>query len=455
MRSKIPYYAALLPIIMAVSMMIITVTYLHIPLFIPLFVGYLITLLTAIYYKVELKKILIESKNGIKSISMVFLVLLLIGVLIAMWSSSGTIDALVYYGLGIIRPEHIIVTSFLISAVISMLLGTSVGTASTVGVAFMGMAHSLDINPAIVAGALVSGAFVGDRTSPLSAVANINNTITETNYYDNIRELFKTLIPAFILTIIAYVLIEQGNIQLGDGSVNLVDSARKDLLDLYGEISPLLLLPPLSIIILASLKVSIRINLLVGSLIGGALAYIFQGRGILDLLYYSIFGYGHPNGNVFGGGWNMFNQILLIIIAGAFYGLLESSGILSVILEKITKGLNSAIAIIQKTIIISIAATMLTSTQVMGIIIPGKVMLKYYRDFSIQPKLLSRVISDSGMLIAGLIPWNLNAILLGTALHIPVMDYVPYAYFLMILPIYSYLQIRWNLFKRKNIQRGI
>jgi len=453
MSKRIPFIAALIPIIITVSLMILTVMYLNIPLYIPLLMGFIITLITALFYGAEPKQIFIEAKKGIKSISTVFLVLLLIGVLIAIWSSSGTIDALVYYGLAIIQPEHLIIVSFLVSSAISMLLGTSVGTASTVGIAFMGMAHSIGVNPEIVAGAIVSGAFVGDRTSPLSAVGNINTIITGTKYHDNFQELLKTLIPAMIFTILAYWIIEHSSLQIDNESISIVASARAELLNIYGYFSLWLLLPPLSIMVLAFLKVSIRINLLVGSLIGAIMAYIFQERTILDLFNYAVFGFNHPNGNIFGGGWRMFNQVLLIIISGAFYGLLEASGILATILHKTTERLNTAKAVIQKTMLISIFSAVLTSTQVMSVIIPGKVMLKHFEEFRLKPKLLNRLIADSGMVVAGLIPWNLNALLLGIALHVSVTDYLPYAYFLIIMPIYSYSQTLWQYKEKGNFSK--
>lgn len=448
MKQKIPYFIALLPIITTVTLLITTVFYFKIPLFIPLLIGYIFTLLIAVIYNVNLKEMWLASIKGIKSISAVFIILILVGVLIAIWSSSGTIDALVYYGLGVINPKYLIVTSFFSSLLVSMLLGTSVGTASTVGVAFMGMAHSLGFNPSLVAGALVSGAFVGDRTSPLSSAAHINSVVTETKYYNNIKELMKTLIPVVLITTVIYLILGNTNNSLDIDYNELVNQSREQLLELYGTLSLWLLLPPLFILIVAFFKVTIRNNLLIGSLIGAVLAYIYQEKTIFELVEYAVFGFHHPNGYVFGGGWNMFYQILLIIISGAFYGLLESSGILSIVLQKIVSGFTDKLSIARKTMSISIYSALLSSTQTISILIPGKVMLKYYKEFNIDPKLLNRFISDSGMVVSGLIPWNLNAILLGIALNISVIDYLPYSFLLIILPIYSYYQYRWD-FRRK------
>lgn len=449
MKAKIPYFVALIPIVLTVAFLMITVFLLDIPLFIPLLFGYFLTVLIAMIYHIKVQSLWIASISGIRSISMIIVILVLIGILIAIWSSSGTIDALVYYGLALIHPNYLVFISFIVSSLISMLLGTSVGTSSTVGVAFMGMAHHLGISPSLVAGALVSGAFVGDRTSPLSSAAQMNSLVTDTNYYENIKELLKTLIPAMMITSIFYLFIESGIDSIGGGADFVVGQARREIVSLYGTLSLWLLLPPLVIMILAFFKISTRLNLLAGILIGAVLAYIFQGRDVLELGQYALFGFNHPNGKLFGGGWNMFNQILLIVVAGAFYGVLDSSGILSIILDKMTKSMKNELSVVQKTMGISIASAALSSTQVMGIIIPGKVMSNIYKKMDMKLTLLNRMISDSGMMVAGLIPWNLNAILLGIALNISVLDYLPYAFLLVVLPIYSYLHYWWGFAKKE------
>ncbi len=456
MKKGIPFLPALVPIIVTALLLILTVTFFHFPLYIPLLIGYSIILILSFMYRLHLGQLFLASMKGIQSISIIFYILLLLGMLIAIWSSSGTIDALIYYGLAIIQPKYLVVISFFVSSVISMFLGTSVGTASTVGVAFMGMAHSLGINPSLVAGAIVSGAFVGDRTSPLSSAAYVNAVVTGTNFNAMIKELLKTLIPAMLVTMILYFIVEKWLVHLDNDSKSLVVLTREHIMDIYGSLSPWLLLPPVIIFIFTFFKVPIQMNLLLGSLIGGLLAHTYQEKTFFDLIHDAFTGYQHPNGFIYGGAWNMFNQVLLIIVVGAFYGILEESGILSVILEKMTSSFSTNVSIMEKTMGISITSALLFATQIMGIMIPGKVMLKYYKQYAIEPRILNRLISDSGMVVAGLIPWNLNAILLGIALHISVVDYVPYAYLLWILPLLSYLQIQWEFSKKeKNTGRKL
>lgn len=448
MTTKIPLTIATFVIILTVSLLILFATVLKIPLYIALLIGYSITMFFALFYKAKLSDLLKGSITGIRSIAKIFFILLLIGVLIAIWSASGTIDTLVYYGLTLINPEYLIIISFLASAFISMILGTSVGTASTIGIAFMGMAESLGINSSIVAGAIVSGAFIGDRTSPLSSAALVNATVTETNYYDNVSELLKTLIPALLITAVIYFILGK-SIEIQGAETNLViENVKLSIVGYFNNISPLLLIPPLILMVLAIFKVSIRINLIIGILIAAILAYIFQGIELLDIFRYAIYGYNHPNGQIYGGGWNMLNQILLIVIAGAYYGLMESSAMLTILLKRLTSSLKSPTSLVNKTMVLSTSSAVLSSTQIMAIMIPGKVMLQYYKDFGIDKKVLNRTISDTGMIVSGLIPWNLNAILLGIALNISVIEYIPYAFLLMILPIYSYFYSRYKLKKR-------
>jgi len=449
MKKEIPFLSAIVPIGVTAFLLIVTVLFLHIPLFIPLLIGYIITMIISLKYHMRIRELLFASVQGIKSIAKIFYILLFIGILIAIWSSSGTIDALIYYGLAFIDPKYLVVISFIVSSIVSMFLGTSVGTVSTIGVAFMGMAHTLGISPSVVAGALVSGAFVGDRTSPLSSAAHINAVVTETNYYDMIKELLKTLTPAMVVVTLIYFFIGEKVVHLDSQSKDLILAAREQILQYYGSLSPMLLLPPVIIFLFAFLKVPIRMNLLAGSLIGAVLAYIYQGKGFIAIIQYAIFGFQHPNGSLLGGAWNMFYQVLLIVVVGGFYGILDSSGIMSLILQKMTSSFTNRLSVIRKTLGISISAALFSATQIMGIMIPGRVMLKFYKQQGIDQKLLNRMISDSGIMVAGLIPWNLNAILLGIALHISVVDYVPYAFLLWVLPVISYLQIRWEYAKQE------
>ncbi len=412
----------------------------------------MLAMVVALFYQNSIRELMIASFHGMKSVFLIMIIMVLIGVLIATWSSSGTIDALVYYGLAVIHPNYLVVISFLVSSLISMLLGTSVGTMSTIGVALLGIAHSLGINASLVAGALVSGAFVGDRTSPLSSAAQMNVIVTKTDYHHNFRELIKTLIPAMILTTFVYFLFQN---HLTQDTRLLVESARTNVKETHPVINIWLLLPPLGILILALFRVPTKINLAFGIIIGAILAYGIQGLTGYDLIHYGVFGYPHRNGILYGGGLNMLNQVLLILVAGAFLGILESSGILATVLKRMTDSITDSITLVRSTMLISILSAVLSSTQVMAIIVPGRVLYQKYKEFDLEPKLLNRMISDSGMVVAGLIPWNLNAVLLAIALNISVLDYLPYAYLLMILPVYSFIQFSCINYKRKKVTEGI
>jgi len=452
MKRPLPLFSAITPILLTVLALISSVFYFKMPLYVPLIFGYFLSLLVALFYQNSFKKLIIDSYYGMKSVFLIMIIMVQIGILIAIWSSSGTIDALVYYGLTVIHPDYLVVISFLVSSIISMLLGTSVGTMSTIGVALLGIAHSLGINTSLVAGALVSGAFVGDRTSPLSSSAQMNAIVTKTNYHQNFRELTKTLIPAMILTTFIYLLFQN---HLNQDTAQLVTTARTYVKATHPVINLWLLVPPLSILVLALFRVQTKINLVIGIIIGAVLAYYIQGLSINCLLQYGVFGYPHKNGTLYGGGLNMLNQVLLILIAGAFLGLLESSGILSTILKRMTDSITNSVTLVRNTMLISILSAVLSSTQVMAIIVPGKVLSQKYKEFDLEPKLLNRFISDSGMVVAGLIPWNLNAVLLAIALNISVLDYLPFAYLLMILPFYSFFQFSFKNYKRKKVTEGI
>ncbi len=433
-------------LIFTLGLLIYTIFYLSIPLFIPMLIGFLFLTISTRFSGHSWRQIKDYSIKGIKNIVPVLPILLLIGALIAIWYDAGIISALIYYGLNFVVLKYYLVTVFLITTVISLVLGSSVAAASTVGIAMIGIAKLLNIPIPIVAGAIVSGAFIGDRTSPVSSSAQLTAAITETKYNQNFPYYFRTLWPVFILTSLIYLIIGLG-LDNGNNIQPLIKEVQTNILKELNSISLVLLVPPLLVIIAAYFKITTKLNFLIAIFLGIILALFVQKDSLLQLFSTSIFGFREESTqHIYGGIFPMLKQILLIIVSGAFYGVLEHSGAMERLLEKILRSLNSTKRLILATMLFSFLGGIIAATQAMAIIAPGIILKKYYNELKLPKELLASLIADSGIVLAGIIPWNLNALILAITLNVAVFKYTPYSYFLLILPIYSLL---FNTFKWK------
>ncbi|WZL71849.1 Na+/H+ antiporter NhaC [Clostridiaceae bacterium 35-E11] len=368
------------------------------------------------------------------------LILMLVGVLIASWIPAGTIPTLIYYGLKAISPSVFLVTVAFVCSVASIATGSSWTTAATFGVAFMGIGMGLHIPPAITAGAVVSGSIFGDKMSPLSDSTNLAAGIAEANLFDHIRSMLYTTGPAFIISLILYGII---GMKFKSGSIDTsqIDIILKGLEERYW-ISPITLIPPLIVVVLAIRKVSGLAVMVIASLLGAVFAIAFQGYGLGEMLSFMNDGFVSQTGIEEidallsrGGLQSMMWTISLGFIALSFGGILEKTRMLEVLLDKIAHIVSNTGGLVIVHVFSSIAVNLFSASQYMALIIPGRMLVPAYKKLKLLPQVCSRTCEDSATVTSPLVPWGLCGAFFTGVLGVQTMDYLPYVFLAFLTPI--------------------
>lgn len=375
-----------------------------------------------------------------KTLPAVF-ILVLVGGLIGSWMVGGTIPMLVYYGLKIISPEYLVLTSFLVTCMISLCTGTSWGSAGTIGVALMGIATGMDANLAAVAGAIVSGAYFGDKISPLSDSTNFAPVVAGTDLYSHIQHMLWTTIPAFILSCVVFFFV---------GSHNVTADTPEKVIAMLANIKQLfslnifLLLPPALILWGAIRKLPTIPLMLLAIAIGIFNAVVFQGFNLVTALNAMLNGF---NANMFadaglgnitvvsdvltlvnrGGMTSMMSVVLLVFCAFSFAGALALTGALKVMVDLLSKGIKGTASLIGATIVTTITVVCTTSDGKLALLIPSELFRDTYKKMQLDPKNLSRTIEDAGTVIEPLVPWTNAGVFMAATLGVSTLDYMPWA----------------------------
>ncbi len=382
--------------------------------------------------------------HGCKIATVPMLILMFIGMLIPTLIAAGTIPALIYYGLQIINPSIFLVTAALVCSVSSLCTGSSWTTGGTFGVAFMGISIGLGIPPALTAGAVVSGAVIGDKLSPLSDSTNLAAGVCETNLFAHIKSMMYTTIPAFIISLIIYTVI---GMKYSASSIDTtsVDAILKGI-EANFNISlgyALLSLIPLAIIIfMAVKKVSALAAMVIAALAAMVVAMVAQGYSIIDMMSYMNYGFKIDTGveavNKLlnrGGIQAMMWTVSLGYLGLSYGGILEITGTLETIIDKMSALTNKARNLIITHIISSAVINYISASQYVAIIIPGRMYLPAYKKLGIRLDVASRTCEDSGTVTSPLVPWGLCGVFFTGALGVATMSYLPYAFLCYLTPL--------------------
>lgn len=410
---------------------------------IPLLLGALIAAIVAIYrlgYSwSDIEEGILHSISGTMQ---AILILAIIGMIVGTWIQGGIVPTLIYYGLHILSPGLFLVAATLLCSVVSLATGSSWTTAGTIGVALMGIAAGLGISPGMAAGAIISGAYFGDKMSPLSDTTNLAPAMAGAKLFDHIKHMIYTTGVSLIIALIGYAILGfkyAGN-ALDTSSINELIG----LMEANFNINPLLLLVPIIVIVLVAKKVPAIPGLFIGTLLGGLSAMIFQGKTLGDVIGVMHYGYVSETKNqIFdelltkGGYDSMFWTISLILAALTFGGILEKTGMLEKVGKVILKFANSTGSLVTATILTSIFANVLAGDQYLSIVIPGKMYKEEFRKRGLAPRNLSRCLEDAGTLTSPLVPWNTCGATMSQSLGIPTVEYIPYAFLSLVNPIVS------------------
>lgn len=403
----------------------------------------------------------------VKSISSAMssiLILFLIGALAGTWLLSGIVPAMIYYGLLVLSPTIFLFAACIISGIVSVATGSSWTTVATVGVALLGIGKALGFEEGIIAGAIISGAYFGDKMSPLSDTTNLAPAMAGTDLFTHIRHMAKTTIPSLVISLVLFFIIglnyqTEGNV----GDVQLISNI---IFNTF-TITPWLFVVPLLVIVMIVKRVPALPALLTGALLGGVFALIFQpdiiARVVGEEGSFSYIGFKGVMMALFGkisvvtenalvnellatrGMAGMLNTIWLIVCAMVFGGIMEESGMLKVLAEAIIKKVHKVGSLIAATAATCVFFNITTSDQYLAILVPGRMYADVYKKRGLKPENLSRTLEDSATVTSVLVPWNTCGATQASVLGVATLTYAPYCFFNIISPImtilYGYLNI--------------
>ncbi len=418
--------------------------------------------LIAVYLGVKWAKIQDSIVRSISSAMPSILILLMIGALAGTWLLSGVVPTLIFYGLKVFHPKIFLFATVIISGMVSLATGSSWSTVATIGIALVGVGQALGISEGVVAGAVISGAYFGDKMSPLSDTTNLAPAMAGTDLFTHIRYMTITTVPAMSVTLIIFLIIGfTYNFESTPGGIELV----LESIESKFRITPWLLLVPAFLIFIIIKKIPPLPALLAGSLMGALFAIIFQPHLIreialgLDSTTTSFFkaSYIAVMQSIFGdiaistssdmvnellsstGMRGMLNTIWLILAAMVFGGAMESAGLLVKITSIVISWAKSTGSLVTTTIATSIFFNITASDQYIAIVVPGRMFADTYKKRGLKPEVLSRTLEDGGTITSVLVPWNTCGATQSRVLGVPTMEYVPYAFFNFLSPLFSIL----------------
>lgn len=417
--------------------------------------------ISMIFYKIPWKEFEEGITDNIKAVGSAILILLLIGAVAGSWMVSGVVPTMIYYGMKVIFPSIFLFASCAICALISIMTGSSWTTIATVGVALVGIGTAQGYEPGWIAGAIISGAYFGDKVSPLSDTTVLASSSAGTPLFTHIKFMMISTVPSFAIAMIVFLVVSL--MHQTPSAVHTADFSN-DLTSTY-NISPWLLLVPVSTGVLIARKVPAILTLFVASVVAGLFALFFQphilGAIANDLvpdramqlsfldgfkgLFISYYGStAIETGNAAlndlvatRGMTGMLNTIFLIISAVTFGGTLVGSGMLQSLTEMLTRYIRRRVTMVSATVGTGIFSNMITGDQYLSIILTSSLYQKLYKERGYEPQLLSRSVEDSATVVSVLIPWNSCGMTQATVLKVATLEYLPYCLFNLISPLMS------------------
>jgi len=396
---------------------------------------------------------------GISNTVGALLILLMVGSLIGTWILSGTVPAMIYYGLQIISPGYFYVTACILCALAALSIGSSWSVAGTIGIGLMGISAGLGLSPEITAGAIISGAYFGDKMSPLSDTTNLAPAVTGIDLFTHIQHMVWTTGPAIMIALVLFLIIGLG----GAGASAEIDvSARLMLLEENFNLGPHLLLPLVVVFYMAMKKYPAFPTLMTVAILGGLFAAIFQQETVLKFMgssdlhnslrlvegvWKALFdGYVAETGSAEldnlltrGGMSSMLNTVWLIMCAVTFGAVMEKLGLLKRLVQGLLGMAHSTGSMILMTVITCFGVNILAADQYISIILPGRMYRLEFKRRKLAAKNLSRVLEDSGTVTSVLIPWNTCGAFMAGTLGIATFAYAPYCFFNILSPVFSVL----------------
>lgn len=449
-------YHALISFIGLIVVMSVGIIVFEVDPHIPMFIGVIISAIMAMvlgYKWVDIEKMMVD---GIGKAMQSILILAIVGMMIGTWLLSGTIPTMIYYGLKLLSPKLFLIAAVLICSITSLATGTSWGTMGTMGLALIGIGEGLGMPIGPTAGAVICGAYFGDKLSPLSDTTNLAPAMAGTDVFTHVKYMLKSTIVAYVISLVFFGVYGFIHASKGAADTSQAQILMEGIQNTF-NISPLLLLPPIIVILAIAFKVPAIPGITLGFITAAIMAPIFQGdlaifnsdlemthtgADLGDILNASLNGF-YCNTDIeslnnlltTGGLMNMSSSILMTVIAMMFGGIMEGSGQLAVIINAIIRHIKGDAGLIGATEATCILSNIVMPEQYISILVPGRMYAPAYRERGIHPKSLSNALESSGTVTSCLVPWNTCGMFIKNTLGVSTLTYAPWAIFNYMMPI--------------------
>lgn len=439
---NIPLAVALIPVVFLMAMLSVTIIVFKLDAHIPLICATAVAAVVATAYGHSWYRIREGMMLGIHLAMGAILILMVIGTMIGTWMLAGIVPSMIYYGLQLISPSVFLVATLLICSIVSLGTGSSWSTAGTVGVALIAVGKGLAIPAPMVAGAIISGAYFGDKMSPLSDTTNLAPAVAGTDVFSHIRHMIYTTTPGYLIALGLYALLGTrfSGGELQGGQIEDILAA----IDAGFFVHPVLLLPLVLVIAMVVLKIPPLPALFGGTCLGGLFAIVFQHQSVARVFAAAHSGYVADTGVRMvdellsrGGLESMMSTVALILCALSFGGIMEKSGMLDTIARALLYFARSTGSLVLTTILSCIGMNAIAADQYMAIVIPGRMFKNAFEVRKLHPKNLSRCLEDSATLTSSLIPWNSGGAFMFATLGVYPLHYLPFAFMNLANPLVS------------------
>ncbi|RUA11078.1 MAG: Na+/H+ antiporter NhaC [Flavobacteriia bacterium] len=438
-----------------------------------LILGGVIAALIGFRLNVSYDKMMLAVSENIKSTTSAIFILLMVGALAGTWLISGIIPTMIYYGLQILNPTFFLFSAVIISSIISLATGSSWTTTATIGIALMGIGKALGLPMGMIAGAVLSGAYFGDKMSPLSDTTNLAPAMAGTDVFTHVKYMMYTTFPTMIITLIIFIILglnhEATELQDNSGLLNSISGTFK--------ITPVLFVVPALVIFLILKKAKPLTALFIGTVVAGIFAVIYQPHIVMNLAESKVLNFDSaykgvlkavitdvyiPSGNEIldenqlfsaGGMSGMLSTIWLILCAMFFGGVMQAIGALQKISDSLLSVAKSTFGLFASTTATCIFFNGTASDQYLAIVVPGKMYQKAFNDKGLAPENLSRTLEDAGTVTSILFPWNTGGAYQSKTLGVGTMEYVWYAFFNLLSPVMTLIFAAFNIKIRKLIKK--
>lgn len=378
----------------------------------------------------------------IRRVMQPMIILLSVGAMIGAWIAAGTVPTLIYYGLKMINPSVFLLVAYILCSVCSLFTGTSWGTMGTAGMAMVAVGTSMGLNPGMVAGACITGAYFGDKLSPLSDTTNLAPAVSGAKVMNHVKHMLWTTVPAYLISMVIYIVL--GFSAAGEtADVSMIEEVTTGFSSLF-SVGIVPLIPAIFVLIMLLLGKPPVFSILLSAVIGLVIAVFYQGYDLATVLGYLWSGFSINSGIAYidsilnrGGINSMWGTIGTFFFACGMGGMLNGLGILDALLAPLTTKIKSHKSLIPVTMLIGYITNMVGATLSFAIVMTGTLMQPLYRKMRIRPEVLSRTIEDSCTMSAAIIPWNTGAAYAYTVMGVAPAAFIPYCFLFFLTPIFS------------------